>query len=202
MIVLTIDQQGSRREPDRVPGLLKDLRKIETLSGFERTVGDEIQGLVADARQAAAAIRVVLRRGDWHIGIGCGPVDDDVLADIRSGTIRTARGPAFIRAREAVEIAKKYPASVAVVGADESASDQAQALLQLIAVVVDGRNDAQREVVELLEHGMNGQEIAAALKISEPSVSRRRRLSNVAEEEAAWPVAIRLLSELDAILEG
>lgn len=201
MIVLTMDQQHSRHEADRVPALLEDLDTMETLVGFERTVGDEIQGLIANAEKAASVIRLVLRRGGWHIGVGCGPVDDDVLAEIRSGTIRTARGPAFIRAREAVETAKKYPVSVAVVGAQEKASAAVQSVLQLIGVVANGRTGAQREVVELLEQGMSGQEIASALKISEPSVSRRRRLSNIAEEEAAWPVVIQLLSDLDETME-
>lgn len=186
---------------DRVPPLLESLRHMETVAGFERTVGDEIQGLVESAEQACAVIRHVLRIGGWHVGVGCGSVDADVLAEIRTGTIRTARGSAFIRAREAVEKAKRYPVSVAVVGPDREGSEAAQALLQLIGVVVTGRTVAQREVVELLDHKRSGQEIAAILGISEPSVSRRRSLSNVAEEEAAWPVAAKLLSDLDGTLE-
>ncbi len=186
---------------DRVPPLLESLRHMETVAGFERTVGDEIQGLVESAEQACAVIRRVLRIGGWHVGVGCGSVDADVLAEIRTGTIRTARGSAFIRAREAVEKAKRYPVSVAVVGPDREGSEAAQALLQLIGVVVTGRTVAQREVVELLDHKRSGQEIAAILGISEPSVSRRRSLSNVAEEEAAWPVAAKLLSDLDGTLE-
>lgn len=130
---------------DRVPPLLESLRHMETVAGFERTVGDEIQGLVESAEQACAVIRRVLRIGGWHVGVGCGSVDADVLAEIRTGTIRTARGSAFIRAREAVEKAKRYPVSVAVVGPDREGSEAAQALLQLIGVVVTGRTVAQRE---------------------------------------------------------
>ena len=211
MIVLTIDQEGSRREADRVPELLEKLADVRTVAGFERTVGDEVQGLLEDADAACTAIRSAMRMGGWHIGIGIGQVDDDALAEIRSGTIRTGRGSAFIRARAAVEQAKKYPVSVAVVAGDgkdaggevgvvgaSSVPDAVQAVLHLIGVVVSERTPAQQEVVNLLATGMTGREIAAALAISEPSVSRRRRLAHVAEEDAAWPVVGRMLAELDA----
>ena len=218
MIVLTIDQEGSRREADRVPELLEKLADVRTVAGFERTVGDEVQGLLEDADAACTAIRSAMRMGGWHVGIGIGQVDDDALAEIRSGTIRTGRGSAFIRARAAVEQAKKYPVSVAVVAGDgkgaggeadvadgvvgvvgaSSAPDAVQAVLHLIGVVVSERTPAQQEVVNLLATGMTGREIAAALAISEPSVSRRRRLAHVAEEDAAWPVVGRMLAELDA----
>lgn len=211
MIVLTIDQEGSRREADRVPELLEKLADVRTVAGFERTVGDEVQGLLEDADAACTAIRSAMRMGGWHVGIGIGQVDDDALAEIRSGTIRTGRGSAFIRARAAVEQAKKYPVSVAVVAGDgkdaggevgvvgaSSVPDAVQAVLHLIGVVVSERTPAQQEVVNLLAMGMTGREIAAALAISEPSVSRRRRLAHVAEEDAAWPVVGRMLAELDA----
>lgn len=202
MIVLTVDQQGSRNDVDRVPQLLERLSGIETMAGFERTVGDEIQALVATPEQACAAIRCVLRLGGWHVGVGCGEVDASTLDELHSATIRVARGSAFVRAREAVDRAKKYPVSVSVVGPNSGAAASVQAVLQLIGIVVGGRTAAQREVVELLDRGRNGIEIAELLGISEPSVSRRRRLSNVAEEEACWPVAVKLLAELDGQSEA
>lgn len=99
MIVLTIDQEDSRHGTDRVPELLDKLANVRTIAGFERTVGDEVQGLLEDAAVACAAIRLTMRMGGWHIGIGIGQIDDDVLAEISSGTIRTGRGSAFVRAR-------------------------------------------------------------------------------------------------------
>lgn len=222
MIVLTIDQEDSRHGTDRVPELLEKLANVRTIAGFERTVGDEVQGLLEDAAAACAAIRLAMRMDGWHIGIGIGQIDDDVLAEIRSGTIRTGRGSAFVRAREAVDRAKKYAVSLAVVadgdasgggrgggsggstGADEKGGGSLptqvalQAVLHLIGVVVSGRTPAQWEVAELLAAGMTGRDIATALAISEPSVSRRRRLAHVAEEDAAWPVVENMLAGLDA----
>ena len=211
MIVLTIDQEDSRREADRVPKLLENLADLRTVAGFERTVGDEVQGLLDDAGSACEAIRCAMRMGGWRVGIGIGQVDDDALAEIRSGTIRTGRGAAFIHAREAVERAKKYPGSVAVAAgegggtgggaaAPSLTADALQAVLHLIGVVVSERTPAQREVVKLLDEGMSGREIAVALAISEPSVSRRRRLAHVAEEGAAWPVVEWMLAGLDRVV--
>lgn len=106
---------------------------------------------------ACAAICLTMRMGGWRIGIGIGQVDDGVLAEIRSGTIRTGRGSTFIYAREAVEQAKKHAVSLAVVADNEENRGEAgscgckgpfiaraQAILHLIRVVVSSRTPAQR----------------------------------------------------------
>ena len=49
MFALTIDQHRSRRGEDLVPGLLGALAAVPTVLPFERTVGDEVQGLHGDA---------------------------------------------------------------------------------------------------------------------------------------------------------
>ena len=197
MFVVTMDQKDSRHDADRVPDLLSRLDPIETLGGFARTVGDEVQGALASADQVVRAARIGLWSGYWHIGIGCGSAGSgDIFAD--DDAMRSARSPAFIRAREAVEASKKYTVSLAVVGADVDLAGDVQAVLQLLGVLIDSRTDAQREVVELAGEGLSGQEIAKRLGISEASVSRRRGLSRISEEEAAWPAIRRLLAELDA----
>lgn len=201
MFVVTMDQKDSRHDTDRVPDLLTRLDSLETVGGFARTVGDEVQGALANAGQVVRAVRIGLWSGRWHIGIGCGRAEStDVFAD--DDAMRSARSPAFIRAREAVEASKKYTVSVAVVGADAELAGDTQAVLQLIGVIIDSRTDAQREVVELAGEGLSGQEIAKQLGISEASVSRRRSLSRISEEEAGWPAVRRLLTELDAVKGG
>ena len=72
MLVMTVDQRGSRTAPDRVPALLEALRGIPVRAPFERTVGDEVQGVPQDADAVWSALRVMTREGDWHIGIGGG----------------------------------------------------------------------------------------------------------------------------------
>ena len=51
MFVMTVDQRGSRTGPDMVPQTLDRLAEILTgdrapVAGFERTAGDEIQGVL------------------------------------------------------------------------------------------------------------------------------------------------------------
>lgn len=63
MYVMTIDQVGSRTRADRVPDLLSRLEDTSTLAPFERTVGDEVQGIPADAQAVLRVVTVLLRDG-------------------------------------------------------------------------------------------------------------------------------------------
>ncbi|NKY40752.1 hypothetical protein HGA02_14810, partial [Cellulomonas septica] len=105
MFVLTIDQRGSRRHGDRVEQLLADLAAhheqtgVDPLRGFERTVGDEVQGVYDDPEPVVDVALHVLRLGGWTVGIGAGPVDEPLPDSPRAGS-----GPAFVLARTAVEV--------------------------------------------------------------------------------------------------
>lgn len=100
MYVLTIDQRGSSSDVDRVPDLITELA---ALSGarFERSVGDELQGVVEDAADAVDIALHALRSGHWYVGIGIGPVR---LAP--NGSPREGSGSGFVAARKAVDRAK------------------------------------------------------------------------------------------------
>lgn len=110
MYVLTIDQRHSRTSEDRVPALLEALAAIPCVAEFERTAGDEVQGLLDDPAAVRSALLIALRQGDWHCGVGVGEVDDDSFS---TGT-RAGRGPAYLAARDAVEAAKSLTGSVAI----------------------------------------------------------------------------------------
>ncbi len=73
MFTLTINQTDSRRDGDRVPQLLKDLRHIPARLDFDRSVEDEVQGIVDCPHQAVEAAMIALRTGSWYVGIGVGP---------------------------------------------------------------------------------------------------------------------------------
>lgn len=216
MIVLTVDQKASTTRGDLVPALLERLRaRISADRGadaalvlpFERTVGDEVQGVLAadedGARLAVGLIGDLLRDGGWSVGVGVGAVDEP-LAD----SSRAAAGPAFVRARTAVEDAKGRgsPVPLAVVGPpDEPAATiaaDAQALLRLLGAVAARRSDAGWEAIDTLaEHGgvdAPQRATAARLGVSEQAVSQRLRTALWAEELAARPLAGRLLRAADA----
>ena len=76
MFVLTVDQKDSRRVGDRVPDLLAVLvDRPGLVLPFERTVGDEVQGVLADVIAVVDLVLDLLRRGGWSVGIGAGSVD-------------------------------------------------------------------------------------------------------------------------------
>lgn len=100
MFVLTIDQRGSTSDVDRVPDLIAELRSL-TGAHFERSVGDELQGVVGDARDVVDIALHALRSGHWYVGIGLGDVRLEPGRSPREGT-----GSGFVAARAAVEIAK------------------------------------------------------------------------------------------------
>jgi len=201
MLVLTIDQQGSRRVGDHVEELLGAFAELPAAAPgapgvvrpFERTVGDEVQAVIDDADLAVDLALAVLRRGGWSVGIGAGPVDEPLPPTARAGS-----GGAFILAREAVERAKSRarPVPVAVQGADARSAADAEAVLTLVAAVAERRTAAGWEVIDALRSpgaGARQHDVAGRLGISQQAVSQRLRTALWAEEVAARPLAARLL---------
>jgi hypothetical protein len=204
MWVLTVDQEGSRRQGDRVDALLDQLAAAGPLAGsapsglarpFERTAGDEVQAVMSDPRLAVDVALHLLDLGGWSVGVGAGPVDEPLPASARAGS-----GQAFVLAREAVEAAKarrpRTAPPVVVRGASPELAAEADAVLVLLGTVAARRSPAGREVVQRLRErgGVARQEdLAAALGVSQQAVSERLRIALWAEEVAARPAAARLL---------
>ena len=200
MFVLTVDQKNSRREDDRVPAILEALSDIPTVAGFERTVGDEVQGVLDDSSALVDALRWIIRDGGWHVGLGIGEISPEYVKSIRLQGVRVGRGVPFVYAREAVEAAKGHSASVAV-KADDDAAQLVQSILRLLVVAVEGRTKGQRAVVELFDRGLTGKLIAERLRISPSSVSARKSLSHIDEEREGWISVVHILSDLHERLE-
>lgn len=210
MYVLTIDQRGSTSDVDRVPDLIDALRSL-TPDPFERSVGDELQGVVERAADVVDIALHALRDGHWYVGIGIGAVQLAPGASPREGS-----GSGFVAARKAVEIAKGAAAQVPLsvvpgsmghgrglppgAGEGDMSSANAEAVLRLIGRVVQQRTPAQWRVVDRLRalgggdirHGSQKQ-VAKELGISEQSVSRAVLRSGWQEEWAARPAAAMLL---------
>lgn len=215
MYVLTIDQRGSTSDVDRVPELISDLARL-TSATFERSVGDELQGVLDSAEQVVDAALHALRGGHWYVGIGLGVVQLAPGASPREGS-----GSAFVAARKAVELAKgaagQVPLSVvaSTMGGDtrtpaqegDMTSAHAQAVLRLIGRLVQQRTPAQWRVVDRLRaleggagrHGGQKQ-VAGELGITEQSVSRAVLRSGWQEEWAARPAAAMLLDHAHALV--
>ncbi|MBD7916851.1 hypothetical protein H9657_00960 [Cellulomonas sp. Sa3CUA2] len=192
MFVMTIDQRGSRRGTDRVPELLAALADVPVVRGFERTVGDEVQGVLDDADVVVDTALLALRDGGWSVGVGAGPVDEPLPRSPREGS-----GAAFLLARDAVEAAKnrQRPVPLAVRGVDETAAADADAVLVLLGALAARRTAAGWAAVDAVRAADAGQDVVAhALGVSQQAVSQRLRTAMWAEELAARPAAARLLT--------
>ncbi|MDN3937325.1 MarR family transcriptional regulator [Arthrobacter sp. YD4] len=234
MYVLTIDQRGSSTDVDRVPGLLAALARLVPGATFERSVGDELQGVLQSPAEVVDTALHVLRDGHWYVGIGVGAVDQPLPASPREGS-----GPAFVAARLAVERAKaaghvplaveagtagtpRRGAASRPAGSGDGAAGtpaappgereaaNAEAVLRLIGRLVQDRTAAQWKVVDALRDVRDGRSgthgsqkaAAAALGITEQSVSRALLRSGWQEEWAARPAAEMLLALADGQTAG
>jgi hypothetical protein len=199
VFVITADQQASRRLGDRVEDVLGALSRraesrpeLGTLAlPFERTAGDEVQGLLTTAEFAVDLALHLQRMGGWSVGIGAGPVDRPL-----GRSSRASSGPAFVSARTAVERARSKASSVplAVDGADPARAQDADAVLRLLAAVVRRRSAHGWEAIDAAA-GRTQREAAAALGVTAQAVSQRLRTALWEEEVRARPVAARLLGQ-------
>ncbi|HEX4471661.1 MAG TPA: transposase [Nocardioides sp.] len=179
VVVLTVDQDGSRVGPDQVPAALTALAGVRARLDFERTVGDEFQGLLDDPAAVVVALERLIRAGEWNIGIGIGAVETPLPAQARAG-----RGPAYLHAREAVTSAKSSPWRVRAVGA----RDEVRALesaIWLWAALLSRRTPRGWEVADLVDQGLTYEEAGTRIGISQSAVSQRAAAAGIAEGRRA-----------------
>ncbi|THJ65131.1 hypothetical protein E8P82_12505 [Arthrobacter echini] len=190
--VLTINQRDSREVGDLVDELLRALRYLPTVVPFQRSVGDEVQGVVDSATTAVDAALRALRSRRWHVGIGVGGLTPPVPERIVD-----AQGYGLVHARRAVERARKSGERIplAVEGPDGEIAAEAEAVLRLLGQIVHTRTDAEWTVLDLLTPGARGQQkyVAEELGVTAQAVSRAVVRSHWTEEWATRPAAARLL---------
>ncbi len=190
------DQRRSRRGADRVPAALERLASVPVMLPYERTAGDEIQGLISDPAAVVDTVVRLTRGDDWRIGVGIGQVDEPVPTSTRA-----ARGTAYLAARAAIDASRGNPTGLAVRCAPESgygADDvrDAEAALWLLRAVLDRRTEEGWQIVDLHMTGVSGTEAARALDISPSAVSQRLRRSAHAEAQAGVRLATRLVERI------
>lgn len=202
MFVVTADQRGSTKVGVRVQQLLDSLGSgthswdHALMLPLERTVGDEVQAVLTDARATVDLALALLRMGNWSVGVGAGPVDEPL-----SATSRESSGPAFVHARRAVEKAKARSEPVPVVIAGENGEDaeHATAIIQLLGAISQRRSPAGWEAADLLrpdlsDPAMTQRDAATRLGISTQAVSQRVASGMIDEERRARPVAAALVA--------
>lgn len=209
MYVLTIDQRGSQHSRDLVPEFLALLGDVPSVMAFERSVGDEVQGVFDDPDAVVEVALRALRADHWYVGIGLGGVDLPLPTSPRE-----ASGTAFVAARRAVDRAKKtgerVPLSVqsgpgrpttpkaSSAGVTTSGHDPvaaAEAVLVLTGNLVRNRSAAEWRVLDQLTPGVRGQQtaVAKALEISPQAVSSAIFRAGWQEEQGGRAAAALLL---------
>lgn len=203
MFVMTLDQRGSRSGRDLVPQTLVRLAEVlvedmSPVAAFERTAGDEIQGVLGSPQAVYAVIRLLLRDAAWYVGIGHGTVDQPIPQRAAEGS-----GPAYWAAREAVNLAKTKRASTPIAFISHSGSEQGadvNGLLQLLGFVFVGRSAPAWQAIDLVTtsygtaNGCTQKQAAQTLGISPAAVSDRLRNAGLNQELEAQPVILRILS--------
>ncbi len=187
MIVLTIDQRGSRRGADKVESLLEVLSGAQTVRPFQRTAGDEVQAVLDSAAAATVIALHLAQSGEWSVGMGVGAVVEPLPAETRAGS-----GEAFILARDAVEAAKKSAANLCLRAyGDPAAGERLDASLQLVSLLERRRSSPSAQAGALLASGLTQREVGESLGISQQAVSSRLAsgLWNEVERMKAWIVA-------------
>jgi len=188
--VLTVDQRASRRGPDRVADVLDRLNgDVPTVLAFERTAGDEFQGVLAEPGTVVDVVLRLVRLGGWSIGVGAGPVQTPLPQSTRAGA-----GAAFLSARRAVDAAKQRPARLAVRGVVPAEAGDAQAVLSALAVVVQRRSEQAWEAIALVGAGRTQADAATELGISRQAVGKRLAAGLWDLERDLRPTAARLLT--------
>lgn len=193
LAVMTIDQRGSRHDIDRVEALLAELsRDIPggVALSFERTAGDEAQGVLTDADLVVELTLRCARSGHWTVGIGLGSIREPLPDSTRKAT-----GPAFEHARAAVNRAKTALEAVAVEGPDPSTSRYVEGVLSTLATILRRRSPAGWQAVDLIAAGRSQSEVAQILGISKQAVSQRLNAAWWWHEQMLRPVASHLLTE-------
>ncbi|MHA7240691.1 hypothetical protein [Arthrobacter sp. TMS1-12-1] len=190
--VLTINQRDSREVGDLTAELLKALRHLPAVVPFQRSVGDEVQGVVDSATTAVDAALRALRQRRWHVGLGVGGLTPPVPERLVD-----AEGYGLVYARRAVDRARRTGERIplAVEGPDGDVAAEAEAVLRLLGQIVSTRTDAEWAVLDLLTPGARGQQkyVAQELGITAQAVSRAVVRSHWMEEWATRPAAARLL---------
>jgi hypothetical protein len=177
---------------DLVPELLNTLnrrpRRTGLLRRFERTAGDEVQGVLSDARATIDVIVHLLRMDLWYIGLGIGDVAQPLPRSTRAGS-----GEAFVYAREAVSRAKSSPHHINVIGQNPHGAEQVETVLWLMASVLRRRSERGWAVADLLAEGLSQREIGVKLGISQSAVTQRAQAAGVVEEQRGRALATELI---------
>lgn len=200
MYVVTADQIASRSRADITTSTLDRIQRdhgSRLLLAPDRNAGDEIQMLSSDAETVLTLVLELTRDDEWSVGVGIGPIAEPLPQVTRAGT-----GPAFYAARDAVTRAKKRTTRFALHSQQlndsaSAASDDEEALIDLLLALRQRRTAAGWELYDLMARGLSNKAAAEQLGISAPAASSRSKAAQLKLEADAVPALVGLLTRID-----
>jgi hypothetical protein len=162
------DRAGLQRRMQQVIGALNRELSRSMAAPLALTAGDEIQALF---REPGAAVQVITRMADElfpvriRYGLGFGTLSTEL-----GSRVALIDGPAFHRARHALEAATAGDTWVTAEGLGDTTDRAATAMFRLMDVVRSGWTERQAEFVRQ-SRGRMQKEAAADLQVSRSVVS-------------------------------
>ncbi len=183
--VMTVDIKGSTRlgqderrgVQENIFNILKGLGTVfeGSVVTASMTTGDEFQVVLESPREAIGVYKFILRemRAGVHVGAGVGEIESVEEASSPSEMY----GPAFYRAREAIEVAKGEDVHIYFKTGDDEADFELNTVLELLGYIRDGWTDRQREIIDFIDTHRESlqKEVAKELRVSEAMISKTIR---------------------------
>ena len=167
--------------------MLAELADVPARVDFERTVGDEFQGVLDQGRAVADVVSSgCCAPTPGTSASGSAPVEEPLPDHARAG-----RGPAYLHARTAVTAAKNSPWHTRVVG-DDPAARALETTIWLWAAVLARRSSRGWEVADLVAEGLSYGEVGERLGISQSAVSQRAQAAGIVEGRRAHELVVGL----------
>lgn len=166
-------QQIQQRLREACDELNRRTNELGLVSPFTVTLGDEFQALFAHAAglwRCIFRIESLLRPVRLRYGVGVGAIDTEINRASAIGM----DGPAFHRAREAVDSLRQDGGSYRVLGLGE-AQPLARHALDLVSHHRDGWRDNRVDIFSFLLAQIGVAQMAGALDISEQAVYKNIR---------------------------
>lgn len=194
MFVLTIDQKASRQSEDRVPWLLHQFQRFPTLTPFQRSAGDEVQGVLDDPQSVVEVLVLLMHDRGWHCGLGIGPGSflNQSVPVAAEGT-----GEAFYIARDAVEQSKKQKQAIVLNASAESLNVLlARTLLHTLQIIYNARTPRQQEVIAAYKNFGRMDMVAQELGVSASAISQSLAASHYDFEQQVLQQLEELLTQI------
>lgn len=195
--VITGDVIDSKKHPGYLEILRENLSQIHTpglYTPFNPSRGDELQAVCEDPSLLPVIIRnlrYVCRPLKIRLGIGIGQIDNPAS----SGNSWDMTGPAFIFARQALDLIKKSKIPQTLLVSEDPFLDRVFNMVYSLAdTIMNGWTPRQWEAIQAYEAGRTFVKAAGELNIAWQNVQKRC-------QAAKWDVIKRVEQELGHLLE-